>query len=330
MGQRSENYARGSPVAGGSKVSSANSAATRLANYNSRGVRVRDAESDSAAAIIPYLAVGAYHLPGNTWYQDWYQFFANNHLIFGLFFHHKLHPISKWKRIAVLIGSIACGLIIANLLYLYFLRSDLGIESEVISVDIQLNTTWVPKSMGISKVKFTYYQATLWTLGASIHSLFDLSVWHLAACAFCRTGGSLECLKGCLWMGNYLILVVVAVTAAVASLFVVLRATVDSNPDIDPDSIQSGGLFDDEISLRTTPGPEAYRFLIPWCIGMLINWFVYYIILGTILFSGILGCYRLPILGGRPREVTILEEKQQAQMRETSFDEEYGGRRPRK
>ena len=39
--------------------------------------------------------------------------------------------------------------------------------------------------------------------------------------------------------------------------------------------------------------------------------FVYYPIGGTILFSGCLGCGRIPLLGGRPQEV-LMEERRLA------------------
>jgi hypothetical protein len=39
--------------------------------------------------------------------------------------------MGTWKRIIVLIGSIACGLTISNILYLYFLSTDEGINPAI-------------------------------------------------------------------------------------------------------------------------------------------------------------------------------------------------------
>ena len=39
------------------------------------------------------LSARAYHLPGNNWCQDWRDYVRNNHLIFGLCCHDRLHPV---------------------------------------------------------------------------------------------------------------------------------------------------------------------------------------------------------------------------------------------
>lgn len=306
------------------------SAASRLSNYTNRAQMARRAERDAAAAVVPALAAQAYHIPGNTWRQDWLQYFGNNHPIFGFCFHHKLHPMGTWKRIIVLIGSIACGLTISNILYLYFLSTDEGINP-AISVDFHLNSTLASQGIGVSQLSLSNYQITLWTLGTSVHTMFDLSVWYTAACGCCLPGGRLESLGGLRWMGNYVVLFAVIVTAAVASLVVVVRATLVDHPDVDPTSIHSGGLFDDAIPLGQTSSPDDYKFLAAWCIELLISWFAINFIFGTILFSGILGCYRLPFLGGRPREVMLHERerlKHTPTVSDADNDEEYGQSSP--
>jgi hypothetical protein len=161
--------------------------------------------------------------------------------------------------------------------------------------------------------------STLWTVGTTIHCMFDLSVCFIAACGCCQAGGSLECLGGFRWLGSYIVLFAVVVTAATASFIVVLRATLDDHPEIDTENITSAGLFDDAIALGSTDSADSYRFLISWCIEMVLALFVYYFLVGTIFFSGILGCYTLPFLGGRPREVA-LEEKERLKRNPTASD----------
>lgn len=39
--------------------------------------------------LIPALAWRSYHLPGNSWCQDWMQYYKNNHPVFGICCHHK-------------------------------------------------------------------------------------------------------------------------------------------------------------------------------------------------------------------------------------------------
>ena len=65
------------------------------------------------------LSLRAYHLPGNNWCQDLDMYIRNNHLIIGLFCHHKLHPVKWYHRLVLLLGSFAFGLIITNIVYLH-------------------------------------------------------------------------------------------------------------------------------------------------------------------------------------------------------------------
>jgi len=54
---------------------------------------------------------------------------------------------------------------------------------------------------------------------------------------------------------------------------------------------------------------ESFSFLSQYGIEVFLTWFLHFPIVGTILFSGILGCNgRLPILGGRPRDLKRIEE----------------------
>lgn len=51
-------------------------------------------------------------------------------------------------------------------------------------------------------------------------------------------------------------------------------------------------------------GHRSFRFLLGYLVEFILALFVYYPIAVTILFSGVLGCNgRVPLLGGRPREM---------------------------
>jgi hypothetical protein len=56
---------------------------------------------------------------------------------------------------------------------------------------------------------------------------------------------------------------------------------------------------------------SAYQFLITYATELVLSLFIYYPIVGTILFSGLLGCGKVPILGGRPYEVLVEQRKNQ-------------------
>lgn len=56
---------------------------------------------------------------------------------------------------------------------------------------------------------------------------------------------------------------------------------------------------------------SSYEFLLSYVSEFFLASFVYYPIVGTILFSGYLGCGNIPILGGRPYEVKMEQRQQQ-------------------
>ena len=71
-------------------------------------------DATAAATIVLLLAKQAYHLPGNSWYQDWWRYMVNNHPIFGICCLHKLHPIRACTRIVALVGSLIFGLLLSQ------------------------------------------------------------------------------------------------------------------------------------------------------------------------------------------------------------------------
>jgi hypothetical protein len=258
-------------------------------------------EDELAAFIVPYLARRNYHIPGNSWFQDWFQYvFANNHPIFGLCCHYKHHPVSNGTRILVFFGTICASLAIFNIFYLYFLWKDGNVKE---AASFQTNITIVQGSeyFTLTSVTFDNYEIALWTLGAFIHSLYDMSIWTIAACAICAPGGALEQYSDKRWLGKFLTLFIVLATAGIATLLVIIRASVDEN---DIQNINSGGLFDDTVNFERALDQAGYMYLRAWAIAFFLAVFVYNLIISTILFSGILGCGGdLPILGGRPYDV---------------------------
>jgi hypothetical protein len=266
------------------------------------------------AQIVPALANRNFHLPGNNYFKDWIQYFCNNHPVLGICWAHPLHPITLCQRLIVLTGSICSGMIITNAVYLWFLNySEDGVDGEFVSVTLgggnftAANTT----AYYVNHVSVTNHQVFLWTVGGAMHSIFDLSVWYISACACCHVGGSLECCGGLKWIGSYLVFAVVLISAAAASLAVVLRATLDANDNgVKLEDLKSAGIFDDMIQLGDTKGAKDFQFLLSWVIEVALALFLYNPIIGTILFTGVCGCGGLlPFMGGRPREMEIAERR---------------------
>ena len=71
------------------------------------------------------------------------------------------------------------GLLMSNLIYLWFVHYKLGLDDPVVD-------------LGPEKLVVTKLMITLWTLGSFVHTIFDLSVWHIKACTLCRYGGEVS------------------------------------------------------------------------------------------------------------------------------------------
>jgi len=289
----------------------------RLSQYEERVSGVSQVDREQT---IPALALRAYHLPGNSWCDDWIQYFANNHPIFGICFHDKLHPVKPCMRIINLVGSIVFGLAVTNIVWLWLI--DNRDESERPVLTLSLGGFSVGNTTGgvdfdngnmrksRQEIEITQGMVLLWTVGGCLHALYDNTVWCMTACVCCLPGRSLHCLgrfRGC---GSYLVIFTVVASAAFASFLVVLRAALDDSEDsVSLSDLNTGGITDDKVDLDdAVDDASAYEFLISYAVELFLALTVYYQVIGTILFSGILGCGRVPVLGGRPYEV-MLEER---------------------
>ncbi|KAL7518477.1 hypothetical protein ACHAWX_003299 [Stephanocyclus meneghinianus] len=251
-------------------------------------------EEEDTRRLKRRLAARAYHFPGNTWCEDWFQYLSNTHTVLGLFFHHPLHPLKVQERLVILFGSIAIGLTISNLTYMYFIREGINEDEELFRV----NLNW----LGLSEAIITKLMVTLWTLGSFLHMIFDLGLWHMKACTLCRYGGQIDD-RIARW-GRVVGLFIVVTAMAAGSYAVLLRASIEykgagSEGLQVEESIRNNEFYDIDFG-----GKRSFRFLLGYLVEFLLAMFVYYPIAVTIVFSGVLGCGgRIPVLGGRPREI---------------------------
>uniref|UniRef100_A0A7S4NAV5 Uncharacterized protein n=1 Tax=Odontella aurita TaxID=265563 RepID=A0A7S4NAV5_9STRA len=251
------------------------------------------------------LAARSYHLPGYSWCKDWVQYMMNNHPLLGICCHHKLHPLGLGQRLICLIGSIAFGLAATNFVFLYYsLNEEADMNKTLFKVELMSNTT--DSSPRLKSFEVTEHMFALWTFGGVVHSAFDLTIWYFSACSCCLPGGILATFGCgcCRKLGNYVVVGVVMVTVAIATFVVVWRAArMEYLRDM-----EEMGINDDQRMIYYSKWKELdsmdnYSFLYGYVGELAMALFVFYPVLGTILFSGILGCGRLPLLGGRPREV---------------------------
>ena len=281
----------------------------RLDSYHTKmtGLSLEDREK-----TIPALAMRSYHLPNHTWTQDWWQYQANNHPVLGICCHHKLHPVRFWMRILILCGSICFGLAVTNCIWLWFYyNTDETVL--VLSVGTFLNHTGLSEGQpeddrGIQQheAHITKGMIVLWTLGGVLHAVFDNTIWYISACVCCLPGQAFGHLERYRRIGTYMVMIAVVLAAAAATMVIVIRASLDDSHKAARDSladVSSGGIYED------VKDPTAWEFLISYAIELALALCVYYPVLATLLFSGILGCGKIPVLGGRPYEIAR-EEKQ--------------------
>lgn len=247
------------------------------------------------SVLIPLLARRSHHLPGNDWRQDWNMWMSNNHIIFGICLHHRLHPVETWERLLMLLSSVSFGLVATGAVYQLYEMYPESLNAAL----VQIRGTPVTSSMVV-----------LWTAGGLLHGVFDTAVWHIMACACCHPGGRFgdhkqsRRFKDC---GSYLLIPVIVGLLGLAAYLVLQQAAsggTDNNDD-DDDSAT-----DDEVDFNDIQGPESFRFLTKYCVELFMAWFVYFPVVGTLLFSGVLGCNgRLPFLGGRPRDMMLISQE---------------------
>jgi hypothetical protein len=242
--------------------------------------------------IIRYkLSKRSYHLPGNTFLQDLFMYFRNNHSVFGICCHHPLHPITIRHRLVILMGSLSFGLTMTNVVYLLFLWGVMGenVMHDDVALSISLGLDGdVVDSITTEKemrIEISRGMSILWTVGAACHSFFDLALWHMIACAYtdkkwCRTFG---------W--NVAVSVVMA-SMALTTFVALVRAY--EYGDVS-DEINDAEYIDGRNGLQRAD----FRYMYGCLLELGISLFVYTPMIQLILFSGILGCGVLPVFGGR-------------------------------
>ena len=245
--------------------------------------------------FIRRLAARAYHFPGNSWCEDFIQYTSNTHLVFGIFLHHPLHPVTRRARWFILLGSVAIGLLMSNLIYLWFVHAGFGRDDVVVSFG----------SLNVTKL-----MVMLWTLGSISHTVFDLSIWHIKACTLCRLLHTNNYVsdRAVRW-GRVVGVLIVLFTLALASYLVLLRASEDYKVSLAAtiDEVEVEEAVNGESSFiqpMAFGGARYYNFLVGYIVEFILAVFVYNPLIVTVIFTGMLGCNgRIPILGGRPREV---------------------------
>lgn len=198
------------------------------------------------------------------------------------------------QRLIILLGSFASGVAITNAIYLWFLSSGRDDQQQVFAVNVA-DSHSVSMSSGL---------LALVTVGSISHAIFDRSVWTISACGCCRAGGRFE---GCCCtnLGHYVVMLLVVLVVSLATCIVVIRASIDEEQSSVP-LLQNRTRESLEQDLHqiweefSEFEAQDYSFLKGYAYEFGFSLFFYCPIIETVLFSGMLGCFCIPILGGRP------------------------------
>jgi len=107
---------------------------------------------------------------------------------------------------------------------------------------------------------------------------------------------------------DYIELIESEESATAADAFAAAATTANATSDV----------FDDDVVTNST---EKFSFLVGYSVELVFALFVYYFLTSTIYFSGILGCGRIPIFGGRPYE--LKKEAVSNSRRSSDHESEY-------
>lgn len=281
--------------------------------------------------IVPYLASRSFHLPGNGWCQDWFQYvIANNHAFFSLLCAHKDHPVTDLERVLMFLASLAASIVISNGFYIFFLVKDDGHLKSARLLQAVFNGNNSSNSDDDDDGEdYKNYEFAVMTVGALLHSLFKYVVWKLAACGCCEAGGCLHrrCHK-LTWSGTAALGLIVFTTSVLAIVLFLLQETIENGREgidkhVDANytkEILNKGLvkgIDLGVALLGTNAEDSGYSIERWSIWwkeLCISLFCYDLIVSTVYFTGILGFLHFipfigPNLAGRPLEMKELREK---------------------
>lgn len=276
------------------------------------------------------LARRAFHLPDNTYCQDYKQYITNCHLIFGLFCYDKRSPVKMKHRILILCGSLAFGLNITNIIYLWgnqvfhdeeitsaakeWVRTNIPeyIYNGTTATNTILEDTILEDASTRLQVDMESQLTILWTAGAALHSAFDMALWHMISCGYCSNSyrsNATNRQQDCLifgWTTAISIVMLMVIATFVVIYFRVFPLTNESDDGMRIEEQMLLSLMDDEVEPEEVIGflmQGDFRFIWAFIIECAVSLFIWTPFLMTTLFTGILGCGRIPCIGGRPREV---------------------------
>jgi len=247
--------------------------------------------------------------------QDLYQYLANSHPLFSICLHHELNPVGWQLRSLMFFGSTAFGLAISNAIYLLFVmdpaKRDIDIDRSYLTLQTGEGTgiDYIDQNLFLTQIEVTNGMIALWIFGGICNAFYHLTIRTVASCS-CVGGGATASGKekgagGAGRLRTYLVMFLVLIIVTGSTLGVLVRAAHESN--------QQNEEIANKLRISYTPNAESYRFVLAYFVELAFSLLLWNPIVGVLLFSGWLGCTRLPVLGGRPAELKALAMAAQQQ-----------------
>lgn len=173
------------------------------------------------------------------------------------------------------------------------------------------------------EIQITQLMVLLWTVGSALHGLYDSIIWQLGGCICCircTNSTRLERCSVCRCFGRSIVIGITLTCTAIATFVIMIRASLLAekqqqqmdgsvyNNDTSSALFNLTGLLDDpnnryHPTILRIQSVSKYKFVVSYLVETVLAMIVYYPIIVTILFSGILGCGSIPFVGGRPYEL---------------------------
>ena len=252
--------------------------------------------TEEEKVIVQRLVMKSFHLPGNSFWQDWYMFVTNNHIILSFCLAHPLHPFGKRERVINLMASLAFGLIATCCVVLYYFFTERDMNKTVIYFDF----------FGLFPISISSGMIFLGIFGGMCNVFWDFGVWFLQACPPCQPGGLMDeflsepVKRAWIWMGSHIAAWITLVGLIMACWVTALRASV----------------IDDGDPAGLSTGIEDYAFVASFFMEVAVAQFIMFPVVAGSIFSGIFGCGRVPGLGGRAYQVRKEEKENRRKQQE--------------
>jgi hypothetical protein len=269
-------------------------------------IRDEEQDSDEKVYMIRLLSRRAMHLPNMNWAQDWLQYMKNNHPLFGICLRHPLHPLKIPNRLYLLLASTSFGLAATNCVYLYYALNDDEMDKILVKIVLEKDSPLNFKE--IEALEITYGMVTLWTFGGILHTLFDICMWYLSACACFLSGASCSRKGKYQLIGSYIVIAVAAVLVALALFVVLMRAAYDRRL-----RLAEQGIVLEDFEWEEFGRIRNFSFLLGYLIELTLVYFAYYPLLISV---GFFGC--VPFIG---REKEMKKQYRERISREQGYRE---------